>query len=48
MILNIQIYEMRYNQQLKATALNVAAFYKLLAFVVKVNCSLSLVSKINL
>jgi hypothetical protein len=37
---------MAYNQQLKATALNVAAFDKLLAFVVKVNCSLSIVKKL--
>lgn len=39
---------MWYNQQIKATALKVAAFDKLLALVVKVNCSLNVVDKISL
>jgi len=32
-----------HNPQIKATALNIAAVYKLLAVVVKINCSLSVV-----
>ncbi len=40
--------KMKYNPQLKATALNVAAFDRFSAFVVKVNCSVNFVNKINL
>jgi hypothetical protein len=36
------------NPQIKATALKVAALYKLFGLVVKVNCFLSLVNKTNL
>lgn len=39
---------MQYNPQIKATALNIAALDKLLAIVVKVNCSFSVVNKTSL
>jgi len=35
----------QYNQQIKATALKILAFGKLLALVVKANCSLNVVDK---
>ncbi len=44
-LVNILLYKTAYNPQIKATALKVAAFDRLLVLVVKANCSLNVVNK---